>query len=62
MSQSAVRTPPQSREIANLEPRKKSFVLHAICAAIMINSYLGLKNYSFGEWVAPQVSQLVRSL
>ena len=55
MSKSPIRAPPVSREIANLEPRKKSFVTHAICAAVMINSYLGLKNLSFGEYVSPQV-------
>lgn len=40
----------------DIDPRGKSFVLHAICAAVMINAFLAMKQLKFGEYVAPQVS------
>ena len=56
MTSSAVRTPPRSQGVPDINPRGKSFVLHAICAAVMINAFLAMKQLKFGEYVAPQVS------
>ena len=42
----------------DINPRGKSFVLHAICAAVMINAFLAMKQLKFGEYVAPQVSSV----
>lgn len=56
-----LRTPPKTQQVVDIDPRGKSFVLHTLCATIMINGFLALDQLALNAYMQSQVGWVSKS-